>query len=428
MTETKNDKAWGKLFEKYDIKNKIDREGYFKISSTQIKEFREPRLATKFDHRNNLPKQFKNKYNILPITRGSYIISKFEAYENLREKGNKTKKAKFPTYIQSIDYKNITSEAVALNCAYTAGIIDDFIQDKDIKPTVSGRMSSSGFEFNINLRKSNNKLPIKVRNSQIEIDGGYEGRNYLTLIEAKNTIPEDFLIRQVYYPYRLWENKIEKQIKNIFMTYSNNIFSLYEYEFKDLLNYNSLVLVKQKNYIIDQDREITLDEIVDKLNKVNTVDEPEIPFPQADSLPRVINLAELISQESRSKDFIYENYDFDPRQSDYYTNAARYLGLIEKHKIKNKANYKTSSTGRKLFNLPYKERQLKLVELILQHKVFNRVFRESIKIGIVITKQEIEEIMHESNLYKVNTEKTYRRRASTISGWINWIIELIDNT
>src|SRR6056297_1814938 len=124
MTETKNDKAWGKLFEKYDIKNKIDREGYFKISSTQIKEFREPRLATKFDHRNNLPKQFKNKYNILPITRGSYIISKFEAYENLREKESKINKAKFPTYIQSIDYKNITSEAVALNCAYTAGIID----------------------------------------------------------------------------------------------------------------------------------------------------------------------------------------------------------------------------------------------------------------------------------------------------------------
>lgn len=427
MSKTKNDKAWEKLFDKYSIKNTIEEKGYFKITSTQIKEFREPRLATKFDHRNHLPSLFKKRYNILPITRGSYIISKFEAYEILEEKGKEIFKAKFPTYIQSIDYKKITSEAVALNCAYTAGIIDDFVSDKDIKPTVSGRMSSSGFEFNINLKNSKEKLPIEVKNSQIEIDGGYEGKDYLTLIEAKNTIPEDFLIRQVYYPFRLWESKINKPIKNIFMTYSNDIFSLYEYEFKDKYNYNSLVLVKKKNYIIEQDRDISLDEILRVLETVQVVEEPEVPFPQADSFPRVINLAELVSQESRSKTFIYENYDFDPRQSDYYTNAARYLGLIEKFKIKNKPNYKITKTGDKIFNYPYKERQLKLAELILQHKVFNKVFRESIKYGTILSKQEIVTIMHESNLYNVIREDTYERRASTISGWLNWILELVEN-
>ncbi len=67
------------------------------------------------------------------------------------------------------------------------------------------------------------------------------------------------------------------------------------------------------------------------------------------------------------------------------------------------------------------------MELILQHKVFNKVFRESIKYGTILSKQEIVTIMHESNLYNVIREDTYERRASTISGWLNWILELVEN-
>ena len=62
MSKTKNDLAWDKLFDKYDILTEIDRKGYFEISSVQINEFREARLATKFDHKINLPKLFKENY------------------------------------------------------------------------------------------------------------------------------------------------------------------------------------------------------------------------------------------------------------------------------------------------------------------------------------------------------------------------------
>ena len=47
----------------------------------------------------------------------------------------------------------------------------------------SGRMSSSVFDFTIN--SGQNILKINVDNSQIEIDGGYEGDSSLNLIEAK---------------------------------------------------------------------------------------------------------------------------------------------------------------------------------------------------------------------------------------------------
>ncbi len=58
--QNKNDKAWEKLFDKYNILDTVNNEGIYEITASQIKEFREPRLMTKFDHRNNLPILFKN--------------------------------------------------------------------------------------------------------------------------------------------------------------------------------------------------------------------------------------------------------------------------------------------------------------------------------------------------------------------------------
>ena len=77
-----NDTAWQSLFDKYHIPDAIAAQGRFTISAAQIKEFREPRLMTKFDHKVNLPEIFaENHLTILPITRGDYVISTFQAYE-----------------------------------------------------------------------------------------------------------------------------------------------------------------------------------------------------------------------------------------------------------------------------------------------------------------------------------------------------------
>ena len=77
----KNEESWNKLFEKYDILYKIDKHGSYLITAEQIIEFREPRLMTKFDHSINLPTVFsENKLSILPVTRGSYVISHFDTY------------------------------------------------------------------------------------------------------------------------------------------------------------------------------------------------------------------------------------------------------------------------------------------------------------------------------------------------------------
>ncbi|MCX0360978.1 transcriptional regulator [Clostridium perfringens] len=422
MSKGKNDIAWEILFNKYNIISEINEKGKFEITAKQINEVREARLMTKFDHKVNLPKIFAdNKLSILPITRGSYIISKFEAYSKFEDANSEIVRVQFPDYIESIDYENISSEAMAINCAYVSGIIHDFIEDEGLVPTVNGRMSSDLFSFNI---KSNNcDMNVEVKNSQIEIDGGYEGLKTLSLIEAKNSISDDFIIRQLYYPYRLWSNKIDKKVKPIFMVYSNGIYNLYEYEFKDKENYNSLVLVKQKNYTIEN-IDIEIKDIIDVLENTEILDEPKIPFPQANNFNRVINLCELLYKNEMTKEEITVNYDFDPRQTNYYTDAGRYLGLINKKREKEGVKFFLTAEGKKLFSLKYRERQLKYVELIFKHKAFRKCFDECLVYGEIPNKREVVQIMEESELYKIESLNTYERRASTVTGWVNWIIEL----
>lgn len=424
MSNTKNDTAWEQLFKEYEILSAIQHQGSFEISAAQINRIREARLMTKFDHKANLPKIFlDNDLSILPITRGSYVISQFDTYKNFEEINAEVTKVSFPEYLESIDYENISSESMAINCAFVSGIIADFTQDEELRPTVSGRMSSNSFSFTIKNIISQQCMPLKVINSQIEIDGGYEGLEYLTLIEAKNSISDDFLVRQLYYPYRLWSENISKPVKPVFLVYSNGIYDLREYVFEDLNSYNSLVLVKQKLYSIEMVA-ISLHEIFQVLERIQEINEPAVAFPQADNFKRIINLCELLYQNEMTRDDLTTNYDFDPRQTNYYTDAARYLGLVDKKRENGGVVFFLSNEGERLFKLKHKARQLKLVELILKHKPFADTLRLCVSKGCMPAKGETIEIMKKSGLYKVESESTYKRRASTISGWINWILAL----
>jgi len=427
MSDSKNDIAWSKLFEKYAIVNNINDNGIFNISSTQINEFREARLMTKFDHKSQLPILFQeNKLSILPTSRGGYVLGQFETFSDFNSDDIEVTPIHFPMFLESLDYKDITSESTAINCAFVSKILHDFTGEENLLPTVSGRMSSSAFAFNIT--SSGNLFRVNVENSQIEIDGGYEGDNSLNIIEAKNYISNDFLIRQLYYPYKLWANKIAKKVRPMFLTYTNGIFHLREYEFVDFDHYNSLVLVNHKKYAI-QEGYFNLESLEDILNRIQVVQEPYIPFPQANSFDRVINICELLHQKGFiAIEELTQNYDFDVRQTDYYLNAAKYLGLVEK-----KRDLETgliggflTEKGQRVFQLGLIERQKEFIKLILEHRAFQLTLESHLKKGEMPTIDEIVEFMKESNLYNVASNSTYYRRASTIIGWINWIVAQIE--
>ncbi|MGM9998856.1 MAG: type II restriction enzyme [Candidatus Bruticola sp.] len=427
MSKSKNDTAWDKIFEKYHILDKLANDERILISSTEINQFREARLMTKFDHRSQLPRLFiDHDLSILPTSRGTYEIGKFKTFCDFDkdEDDIEINFISFPTIFESIDYRDITSESIAINCAFVSKMLHNFTGEAKLLPTVSGRMSSSAFDFTID--SGQNILKISVDNSQIEIDGGYEGDRSLILIEAKNYISDDFLIRQLYYPYRLWSSKIRKRVRPIFLTYSNGIFHLREYEFAIPEFYNSIRLIQHKKYAFQEVR-INVESIQNILNSIQVVKEPDLPFPQADSFARVINLCELLKQKGFiCKSDITQNYDFNHRQTDYYSNAAKYLGLVEVVHENRQMGCVLTCNGSRIFRLPLIERQLEFVKLILEHEAFHNTLRLYFDKGNVPTKDEVIEIMKSASLYNVDSEQTYKRRASTVVSWINWILGLIE--
>ena len=419
-----NDEAWESLFDKYNILDAIQKQGKFTISANQIKEFREPRLMTKFDHKVNLPAIFaENNLAILPITRGDYIISSFSAYKEFESPAAEAQKITIPPHIQSLMPQFLVSEAIALNCANACGILSDFLEDDEIVPTVSGRMSSGSFGFYVDTSFGTEYVP--VNNSQIEIDAAYEGINYLSLFEAKRYLSDDFLVRQLYYPFRVWRSRVTKPIKPVFLIFSNGIFNLYQYQFDDPKRYNSLRLVKQKNYVIST--EICLSDIENLLKTVPIAREPKISFPQANSMSRIINLVELLYEKSMTRNDITEKYAFDERQTNYYTDAGRYLGLIDKGRDEeNNILFQLSARGRHIMGLEYKARQLAIVAQILTHQVFSETLKLHLKYGEMPDANTIVQIMKNSDLYNVRADSTYIRRSSTVIGWINWILSIVE--
>jgi hypothetical protein len=133
MNKSKNDLAWERIFEKFQITKKLQSSDQLLISSNEINDFREARLMTKFDHKSQLPKLFiDNNLSILPISRGSYVIGEFETFYDFTEENIEIKKICFPHFLETLNYQDITSEATAINCAFVSEIQGYFILKSDL--------------------------------------------------------------------------------------------------------------------------------------------------------------------------------------------------------------------------------------------------------------------------------------------------------
>ncbi len=427
--------AWQELIDKYDILTEIANNGFFKISASQIKEVKEPRLMAKWDSSEQLPKSLKkNKINILPDSRSSYILSDFLLYEELPKVVEHVKnmaKVELPD-LQTIDVDNITSEANAINVLQISGILEDFLEldiDDVLYGTFNGRMSSGKFDFKVD---TNRNIPLKVDvdRAQIEIDGGFESNHCVVILEAKNVLHEDFHIRQLYYPYRLWESKVDKPVRLIFSIYTNKIFRLMEYRFKEKGNYSSIELVRTKNYSLE-DTSITLDEIKDVYDSIKDTEvvsdnmngEDSVPFIQADNFERIVSLLENMYENPMTSEEIIELMKFTSRQRDYYFNAGKYLGLFQKLKEDKVTKYGLTNIGVSVYKKSYKERQLELVKLILSHRIFRDLFGEILETGEIPNHKRVIELELEYNVCSINVAS---RRATSVISWLNWIFNLVN--
>lgn len=417
--------SWVELIKKYDIENIVKRKGYFQINSKQIKEYKEPRLMAKWDSSDCLPKVLQDKHlNILPESRSSYVMGDFLLYQEipeLKEHVSKMAHVDLPEY-ESIDIHHVHSEANAIHVMTLTGILDDFLQVERNVATFSGRMGTGNFDFYVDTFYGG-KQNIHVSKAQCEIDGGFENDDSVVIIEAKNVVHRDFHIRQLYYPYRLWKEKVKKPIRLVFSVYSNMIYRLFEYRFDEIEDYSSISLVKSKNYSL-QDTTITQEDLLNvrrdtEITENDDKDKRKVSFPQANVMEKVISLMENLYHNPMTKQQIAELMNFDERQSDYYYNAGCYLELFQKAENNDR---ELTRLGERVFKMNYKERQLHIVSLILKHKIFADFFDSIVNTGSLPNKKEIEERMIALNI--CNNCDTLSRRANSVLGWLKWIFNL----
>ncbi len=416
--------AWEYLFEELRIAQRVEEDGCFRISAAQINTVREARLMAKFDQSLRLPEVFRrNRLSILPVTRGEYVIGPFETHARVEYTDVPVKQVGIPE-LCTLDYTNLYSEASALLFAYNSGIFEDASGEERLYFTVNGRMASGNFEFRIrDVREPDTYRNLSVMNAQVEIDGGYEGETVFLICEAKNIAAEELLIRQLYYPWRLWQGKLSKRAVPVFMVYSNDIFHLFFYRFADVMNYNSLELISHKAYTF-ADETITRQDVEEVFYSIGAPDpEPEAVFPQADSFERVVDLLSVLFERSLTRDEVTMKYEFDERQTNYYISACEYLGLITRGMNEARERvYSLTKEAAGLMGMRYKEKYLGLVRRILRCPVFYHVFFLAMMRGEVPDKRAVMQVMRESQLDI--SETTILRRSATVRGWIGWILKL----
>lgn len=251
-----NSKSWKKIFDDYKIHEHDFDKSPFPLSATQIKRAcqkfketgeKEVRILCKQDSREDRPDVFiKNGLFLLPVKNGDYNIIKGEGYTDIPEI-----KKEVIVYSSKLDFQLDTtkigdSEMQHLDFAYAASLIRTFMDDPSLVLTIRGRKYTPYFDFRVG------KQLIKVSGVQTEVDAGYEGKGQVVLIEAKNFSATNVIIRQLYYPFRQWQEHTKKKVVTLFFDKARgaDVYSIWQFEFADPKNYNSIRLVKSGKFRI----------------------------------------------------------------------------------------------------------------------------------------------------------------------------------
>lgn len=183
----------------------------------------------------------------MPVKNGTYNIVKGDGYVNIPAVKNQARiyKSKLDFRLDSSEIGD--SEMQHLDFAYASSLIRTFMNDPTLVLTIRGRKYTPDFEFKVGNQR------IKVSSVQTEVDAGYEGKNKIVLVEAKNSKTENTIIRQLYYPFRQWQSFTKKKVSTLFFEkdHKENAYSIWEFRFKKIEDYNSIELVRSGKFKIE---------------------------------------------------------------------------------------------------------------------------------------------------------------------------------
>ncbi|MDR1038554.1 MAG: hypothetical protein LBR80_00005 [Deltaproteobacteria bacterium] len=447
------DEAWRILFEEHPIAERTRGEGVFHIGAAELNRHHEARLMAKFDTSAVLPAPLKERgLSILPVGRGRYALGRFNSYFPVPAWSGAPRPLPPARELQTLRPENLYSEAAAVLYAWNSGILDEVCGGRRPALTVNGRMSSGSFRFRVGIlpeapcggpgpkaaggraggegrarrggaapegpeRGGLPQVEIEVANAQVEIDAGFEAEDAFYVLEAKNVMAGELMTRQLYYPWRLWSERIKKPVVPVFMVFSNDVFSFYVLAFDDPDRYDSVRLERAVSFRLASG--IPLAEL-DALSRLGVSEPPSgVPFPQADSLERVVDLLGVLRCGGLAPDEATLRYGFDRRQTSYYLSACAWLGLAARSGGPG-GPWSLTAAGAGAMSLPPEGKRKALAVAVLGRPVFNEAWRLSLDGGGVPEAARVAESLVEGSPGMARS--TALRRARTVRSWIAAIL------
>ena len=424
---TNLNRAWEALDAEYGILSAVDSKGVFIITADEIHLMREirsdikfePRLLTHFDNRRQQPDLFlDNDISILPKQRGSYIIGKFDPFQKVKGFDDLDVVHVAPAELQSATPENRLNETMGLNYALATGILQQFT-GQELRSTVGGRHAAGTWSYRI--QSGNEEFELVAENPQIEVDGGYEGERSLVLVEAKNNVVWEFCLRQLYFPYRTWLNKVEKPVQSVFVAIDGDDFYLFEYVFPEPGLFQA-ELSKALHFIVDANT-VTKSDLQELYSSTQCHDEPVgIPFPQANSPKTTMDVVDFIAENPGADKFDIAGFvGFTDRQSDYYCQSAAYFGFLQRNPNEH-SRFELTAKGREFHAADERHRKMLFVKALMERVVFRRCFEVFNVVGEIPDEAETIRIMREEVELG---EAVYKRRSSTVRNWIRWLKNIV---
>ncbi|APS28090.1 MmeII [Weissella cibaria] len=459
----KQDIAWRYLFDRFDIPKQIEQNGAYEITSSDINKYvreyyadrpdnaPDARNLLKFDFSSDLPEVFKDsvdknifgksaQFTLMPKGRDRYAISDFKTFESLKYEVLEPVRMTFPKWISGIrpeSPETINSEAVAQSVAEMSGMLKYVMDDlnADVVATLSGKKGTGLIDFQISHYR-NGQTNFVIDGWQSEIDGVYESPSRVLIVESKKKRPEDFNIRQLYIPTRIYHDqmKFPKEIYSAYFTYTDDVFSFHVYQFTDIDDFNSLKKIREYEFVFEEESQpVTRETLKVLLAQQQVSVEPRrldgelVPFIQANDpekifeIPVVLSGKPLTSEqgdvfEIGTKEFFAEAFKFDVRQSDYYANAAEYFSLAQKVD----GRFKVSQLGRVFIDADYNTKIGLFAKELVQRPIFRAMIEIWVATGHLPDNKTVGELI---KLHRPDIGgSTVPRRASSVNAVMNWFV------
>jgi len=386
------------------------------ITAKQVKHLagEEPRIMAKMDSRKDLPAVFRdNGVFVLPIDNRTYALVRGNGYHDLET--IRSAPSNFPSTLpfDLVSSRVGLGEMQHIDLAYNAGLLEHFLDVDSLFLNVRGRKYSPAFDFTVD-----GSPVLHVGGVQVEIDAGLEGEHAFVALEAKVNWGGDFIVRQLYYPFRFWQEtfrslKVEKDVRPVFFVYDapSATYNLWEYRFAEPHDYESIELVRSSRFKlfpkpldIDRFRDVRPDSSSERRKIV----------PQADDVSKIGEIPFLAWLGVDSAKKLAEHFEFDRRQSSYYSQAAEALGLIELRR----GRYAVTGLGEDYVRKAAPLRNEMLCRLMLQLPLFNEALASMLlSRSKTIARGDLADLIRKRGY----SGSTLGRRTRTLLSWFEWM-------